>query len=76
MAWRDLPAEFGPWQTVWKRLARWSADGTWERLLQAVQADADAAGELDWVSSVDSTNTRAHQHAAGARQGATADTGG
>jgi len=21
-AWRDLPAEFGPWQTVWKRPAR------------------------------------------------------
>jgi transposase len=65
--WRDLPAGFGPWQTVWKRLNRWSADGTWERLVQAVQATADAAGELDWVTSVDSTVVRAHQHAAGAR---------
>jgi hypothetical protein len=27
-AWRDLPAEFGPWQTVWKRHARFSRDGT------------------------------------------------
>ena len=46
--------------------AAWRADGTWERLLRAVQAGADATGVLDWVSSVDSTNTRAHQDAAGA----------
>jgi hypothetical protein len=45
----------------------WSADGTWERLLQEVQAEADAAGEIDWDISVDSTIVRGHQHAAGAR---------
>ncbi len=65
--WRDLPERFGPWQTVWKRHDRFSADGTYARLLQAVQADADAAGELDWVVSADSTIARAHQHSAGAR---------
>jgi hypothetical protein len=27
IAWRDLPAAFGPWQTVWKRHRRLSADG-------------------------------------------------
>lgn len=44
----------------------WSADGTWERLLQHVQALADADGEIDWNINVDSTSVRAHQHAAGA----------
>jgi transposase len=29
IAWRDLPAEFGPWQTAWKRHHRFSTDGTW-----------------------------------------------
>ncbi|MEU0394243.1 IS5 family transposase [Streptomyces sp. NPDC006208] len=29
--WRDLPARFGPWKTVYERHRRWSADGTWER---------------------------------------------
>jgi transposase len=29
LAWRDLPADFGPWQTVWKRHRRFTADGTW-----------------------------------------------
>ncbi|MGW8359252.1 IS5 family transposase [Streptomyces wedmorensis] len=65
--WRDLPERFGPWKTVYERHRLWSADGTWERLLQQVQAEADAAGEIDWDISVDSTIVRAHQHAAGAR---------
>ncbi|CUM35591.1 Mobile element protein [Streptomyces venezuelae] len=65
--WRDLPERFGPWKTVYERHRLWSADGTWEHLLQQVQAEADAAGEIDWDISVDSTIVRAHQHAAGAR---------
>ncbi|MFP1628069.1 IS5 family transposase [Streptomyces sp. 5K101] len=65
--WRDLPERYGPWKTVHERHRRWSADGTWERLLQRVQAEADAAGVVDWDVSVDSTSVRAHQHAAGAR---------
>ncbi len=65
--WRDLPERFGPWKTVYERHRLWSADGTLERLLQQVQAAADAAGEIDWDISVDSTIMRAHQHAAGAR---------
>jgi transposase len=65
--WRDLPERFGPWKTVHERHRLWSADGTWEHLLQQVQAAADAAGEIDWDISVDSTIVRAQQHAAGAR---------
>ncbi|MFD9724757.1 IS5 family transposase [Streptomyces sp. NPDC059072] len=64
---RDLPERFGPWKTVYERHRLWSGDGTWERLLQQVQATADAAGEIDWDVSVDSTIVRAHQQAAGAR---------
>ena len=47
IAWRDLPAEFGPWQTVWKRHHRFSVDGTWDRVLTALQARADADGQID-----------------------------
>ncbi|MFE0062742.1 IS5 family transposase [Streptomyces sp. NPDC059003] len=65
--WRDLPARFGKWKTVHDRHRRWSTDGTWAKILRAVQADADAEGRIDWsVVSVDSTVCRAHQHAAGA----------
>ncbi|CAL9638204.1 hypothetical protein SUDANB120_06266 (plasmid) [Streptomyces sp. enrichment culture] len=67
---RDLPERFGPWKTIYERHRLWSADGTWVRLLQQVQGAADAAGEIDWDVSVDSTIVRAHQHAAGARTNA------
>ncbi|MBC2907006.1 transposase [Streptomyces cupreus] len=65
--WRDLPERFGPWTAVYERHRLWSGDGTWARLLQQIQAAADAPGEVDWDVSVDSTTVRAHQHAAGAR---------
>jgi hypothetical protein len=32
--WRELPAEFGPWQTLWKRHRRWSAEGVYQRILE------------------------------------------
>ena len=62
IAWRDLPAEFGPWQTVWKRHRRYAVDGTWDRVLMQILAEADAAGDIDWDVSVDATINRAHQH--------------
>ncbi len=70
--WRDLPERFGPWETVYKRHRRWSADGTWKMLLSRIQAAEDAVGGIDWDVSVDSTVVRAHQHAAGARKAPTA----
>jgi transposase len=66
--WRDLPARYGPWETVYGLFRRWQRDGTWKKILAALQADADAAGLITWDVSVDSTVGRAHQHAAGARQ--------
>jgi len=79
-AWRDVPAEFGPWQTVWKRHARFSRDGTWDRILTALLAEADDAGMLEWAVSADSTVARAHQHATNLTRedlvSAGADTGG
>ncbi len=68
VAWRDLPDRFGPWQTVWKRHHRFATDGTWDRLLAVIQADADAAGHLNWDVSVDSSVIRAHQHSATAKR--------
>ena len=60
--WRDVPSEFGPWQTVWKRHRKFSSDGTWDKILAKLLAEADAAGQIDWTVSVDSTINRAHQH--------------
>ena len=66
--WRDVPARYGPWQLAYGLFRRWQRDGTWRRIVTALQARADAAGLITWDVSVDSTVTRAHQHAAGARR--------
>ncbi|MFD9515497.1 IS5 family transposase [Streptomyces mirabilis] len=66
--WRDLPTEYGPWQTVYGLFRRWQRDGTRFVLLTELQARADAAGLITWEVNVDSTICRAHQHAAGTRR--------
>jgi transposase len=68
--WRDVPAEYAPWQTVYGVFRGWQRDGTWDRILAALQTAADAAGRIGWTVSVDSMTSRAHQHAAGARKNA------
>ena len=70
VAWRDLPGRFGPSQSVWKRHHRFATDGTWDKLLRVTQAEADAAGRVDWNVSVDSSIVRAHQHSATAKRSA------
>lgn len=65
--WRDLPERFGPWSTAWSRFRRWTLAGVWRRVLEALQRDADRAGQLDWGTHfMNGTIVRAHQRAAGA----------
>jgi transposase len=71
--WRDVSAEYGNWKTVYQRHRRWSMDGTWQQILDGLRAGCDEAEGTDWTVSVDSTVNRAHQHAAGARNRAPAD---
>lgn len=40
-----------------------SADGTYNKIHAWLVAEADMAGDLDWIVSVDSTANRVHQHA-------------
>jgi len=67
--WRDLPERYPPYGTCHDRLTRWTRRGVWSQILEALLAEADARGELEWARVyVDSTTVRAHQHAAGARR--------
>jgi transposase len=68
-AWRDLPASYGNWKTVYARHRRWAGDGTWRNVIDDLRADCDADdGVGEWGVGVDGTVIRAHQHAAGARR--------
>lgn len=66
--WRDMPARYGPWKTAHERLRLWTMDGTWAKILNEAVVKDDAAGEVEWTLSVDSTSIWVHQHEAGARK--------
>jgi putative transposase len=63
--WRDLPQEFGNWNSVFQRFRRWAKKGVWERIFNALVENPD----FEYLI-IDSTIVRAHQHAAGAKGGA------
>ncbi|MEU6184595.1 IS5 family transposase [Nocardia sp. NPDC047038] len=68
--WRDIPPQYGSWQAIYALFRRWTRAGVWAAVLRQLQAIADAAAQLGWLVSGDSTIMRAHPHAAGAhRQG-------
>jgi transposase len=68
--WRDLPERYGPWKTVYSRFRRWQRAGIWDRILAVLHEEAAHDGTLDdSLVLIDSSNVRAHQHAAGAKKG-------
>jgi transposase len=56
--WRDLPASFGPWSSVYTRWSRWAHEGVWAAILDFLAEDAE--GEL---RHLDSSHIKVHQDA-------------
>jgi transposase len=64
--WREMPREFGAWQTVYDRFAQWRDAGVFTALMEGMIAEAARRGQADLsLVSVDSTVARAHHDAAG-----------
>jgi len=59
--WRDLLSEFGSWNSIYQRFARWSRRGVWHQIFAKLAQHADFEEVF-----IDSTIVHAHQHAAGA----------
>lgn len=64
--WPDIPERYGKWKTIYDRYTFWRRNGTWDRILKALQIKLDAQGCIDWEQwSLDGTIVRAHRSAAG-----------
>jgi transposase len=65
--WRDLPERYGPWQTVYGYFNTWRAEGTYDKILEALQIRLDRDGNIAWdLFCIDGSNVRASRAAAGA----------
>jgi transposase len=63
--WRDCPAEYGPYTTIYNRYNRWSRRRVWSRILSALVE----AGWIAEAGALDSTYVKAHRSAAGGKGG-------
>lgn len=64
LPWRDLPPEFGNWNTQFRRFRRWAAAGVFDMLFEALSAEPDFEYAL-----IDGTIIGVHQKASGAKGG-------
>jgi transposase len=62
--WRDLPVDFGKWNSIFVRFKRWAKSGVFERLFERLSGQPDFEYAL-----IDGTIVTAHQKASGARGG-------
>ena len=62
--WRDLPMGFGNWNSVFKRVRRWTLAGVFDRIFAVLRGDPD----FEYVIA-DGTIVRVHQKGTGARGG-------
>ena len=62
--WRDLPPDFGNWNSQFRRFRRWAKSGVFESLFKSMSEDPDFEYAL-----IDGTIVSVHQKATGAKGG-------
>ena len=63
--WRDCPPVYGPCTTIYNRFNRWSRQGLWFAIFEALTGHSGIYG----LAAIDSTHIKAHRSAAGGKGG-------
>ncbi len=65
--WRDCPPAYGPYTTIYNRYHRWSLQGVWFAIFEALTGSSGVYG----TAAIDATHIKAHPCASGAKGGTT-----
>lgn len=63
--WRDCPTAYGPYTTIYNRFNRWSRQGIWFEIFEALTGSTGVTGTV----AIDSSHIKAHRSAAGGKGG-------
>ena len=63
--WRALPAEYGNWNSVYRKVSRWAKSGVLDRVFAALQRERIIAVTIE-ILALDSTSIKVHPDAHGA----------
>ena len=62
--WRDLPPEFGNWNSIFRRFRRWVQADVFKRIFDTLSDDPDME-----YAMIDATIVKVHRHGMGAKGG-------
>ena len=63
--WRDCPSAYGPYTTIYNRFNRWSKQGIWLGMFEALTGSTGTIG----TAAIDSSHVKAHRSAGGGKGG-------
>lgn len=63
--WRDCPAAYGPYTTIYNRFNRWGRQGLWHEIFRTLTGNSGIYG----LAAIDSTHIKAHRSAGGGKGG-------
>jgi transposase len=63
--WRDCPAAYGPYTTIYNRFNRWGRQGLWHEIFRTLTGNSGIYG----LVAIDSTHIKAHRSAGGGKGG-------